>query len=413
MRILLIGRNMAFINSISNLSINHEVYVIESPDVLKKLKPYNNNVIKEIIEVDYMNSPNLLEKIKNIIEKVKFDGVIPGFEYAVRAAYSVANGLNLPNIGLIGSSIFTNKLLLRDFCKKNKISSPNYKKISEKEELIDFFKGRPIIFKPTNRQGSIGVKKISRKEEIDDVFEQSFTYRSEKLLSDSNFYWEYIAEDFIPGYEISVEYLVKDGKVLFINYTKQTKLEEFIEIAHEIPANINNSICEKINEEMQKIIDVAKVGTTVLHAEWKINKEQPYLIECAARIPGDFISNGISEAYGFNFRQEYINLMCNKPIDIKKDNSNVSFIQYFLPEKFGRLVKIENLNLLEFYPQNIVNWELNVALGDEIKPFQCSWDRIGYYILKAENYEGVQKIVNEINSNVKFIVKTASKQLTL
>ncbi|EAG7605018.1 hypothetical protein BLI19_14480, partial [Listeria monocytogenes] len=98
---------------------------------------------------------------------------------------------------------------------------------------------------------------------------------------------------------MSSEYLVKDGKIVFKNITYKEGIDnqECIEIAHHIPAIKNVEVEKEMYNQINKLIEKANIGTTVLHAEWKVEKNIPVLIECAARMPGDYISNGISSSY--------------------------------------------------------------------------------------------------------------------
>ncbi|MGL4850507.1 MAG: ATP-grasp domain-containing protein [Clostridium sp.] len=107
-------------------------------------------------------------------------------------------------------------MLLRDFCKKCNIPHPRFEKIDSLEELKYFYKGSDIIFKPTNRQASLGISKISSEDEIGEAWKYTTkAEESKKQVIKRNFKEEFIAEEYIDGYEVSVESFVQNGKSIF------------------------------------------------------------------------------------------------------------------------------------------------------------------------------------------------------
>lgn len=63
-------------------------------------------------------------------------------------------------------------------------------------------------------------------------------------------------------------------------------------------------------------------------------------------------------------------------------------------------------NLLEDY---VVDWCLYKNIGEEIKPVNSSWDRVGYFIVVADDYEDLERLTNKILANVKFITQVEEK----
>ncbi|WP_253255058.1 ATP-grasp domain-containing protein [Listeria ivanovii] len=320
MNIILIGKNKAFIDEICNISEVNSVMIIESKEVYNNLDKYKINMAHKMIYCEYVNNDKFLEEIISYIGDTKIDGVIPGYEYSVPAANKLAKHLDLPCIGEKGAAIFTNKHKFREFSKEINLNHPSFVKVKSIEDLYRFFKGRKIILKPSNRQASIGIYIISKEEDVRDAFENALIVKTEKTVAEDRLEWEYIAEEYLEGYEMSSEYLVEDGRMVFKNvtYKEGARMQECVEIAHHIPATKAQKVEKVMHDQINKLIVEANIGTGVLHAEWKIEKDTPVLIECAARMPGDFISNGISASYNFNFRKVYIDLMVGNSFKINK-----------------------------------------------------------------------------------------------
>ncbi|MBC2063146.1 ATP-grasp domain-containing protein [Listeria marthii] len=406
MNIILIGKNRAFIDEFCNMPEMNSVIIIESKKVINNLATYKINLAHKIIYCEYVNNSNFLEEIILHLGNIKIDGVIPGFEYSVPAANELAEYLDLLCVGKKGASIFSNKNKFREFSKEINLKHPRFTKVKSILDLNSFFEGKKIILKPSNRQASIGIYVISSKDELNDAFEDALKVKNEKTVDEDRLEWEYIAEEFLAGYEISSEYLVKDGKMIFnnITYKEGVRDQECIECAHHIPAFQNVEVEKEVHNQINKLIEKANIGTAVLHAEWKVEKKIPVLIECAARMPGDFISNGISSSYNFNFRRAYINLMIGASFKINNLPQRYTIIQFFSAEKIGILSEVKNLNLMIEEQKYNLSYKITKEIGSLVKPPESSWDRLGYFIITSEEYQELLFKKDYLLGNIKFVI---------
>lgn len=406
--ILQIGRYTKIIKTLANMGLNDEYrfYIIEEPDILKKMEPFNSPLIEQIAESKYHNSDEYMEVVKAWSKEIRFDAVLAGFEYCVKPANKAAKYLNLLRIGDKGAEAFTNKINLRNLCESAQIPHPRYKKINSLEELSRFFKGNPIIFKPANRQASIGVIKITDAEEIEHAYNETVSSTEAVLVPDREIFYDFIAEDFIEGYEVSVECLVKDKKVIFINYTNKDKFSSryFVEAGHFVPGELTEPVKDKLKLYKNRLVEAAEVENGVLHSEWIVSNGIPMLVECAARIPGDSISELITTAYGFNFRKAFLDIMVNNDTHINNQNNTIAAVQFF-SAKPGRLKEIKNMNILQNNRKQIVDWHIGVNIGDYIREFKNSWDRIGYFIVQADSYNELHETIRSIHDGVVFVIE--------
>ncbi|WHX48531.1 ATP-grasp domain-containing protein [Paenibacillus woosongensis] len=405
--ILQIGRYTMFIKNLVEMNEEDEFrfFIIEEPDVLRKMKPFSSEMISQIIESKYHDSEEYMDVVKAWSKKIKFDAVVPGFEYCVKAANKAAQYLGLPRVGDKGARVFTNKILLRDLCEDIGIPQPRYQEINSMNQLKLFFIGHPIIFKPATRHASIGVIKINRVEEIESAYEETMHSTENVLVPDREIVHQYIAEDFIEGDEVSVECLVKNSEIVFFNITLKDKFlgKYFVESGHIVPGQVSEAVKNKIKYYKEKIIEAAEVENGVLHSEWILKQEIPHLVECAARIPGDNISELITNSYGFNFRRTFIDMMLqNNNLNINFEHRSLTAVRFFYAEP-GKLKEIKNLDILND-EEHVVNWNISVKPGDQINKFRNSWDRIGYFMVKANSYIELYEIMDKITKKVVFEV---------
>lgn len=129
-----------------------------------------------------------LGKMKNVLEK----------EYGIPVVASNESA----------ASIATSKIKTKGFFAKNKINTPDYQiisnsKKSDKANNSDFLASKsskikfPCVLKQSEGQGGVGIMVAKNKEDVENYFQK---------------YDEAIVEQFIDGFEISVEVLRWNGK---------------------------------------------------------------------------------------------------------------------------------------------------------------------------------------------------------
>ena len=402
-KVLMIGRNRGFIKALEKENLDIELYIFEEHDLheIQIKEPFNSKIIKEVRTGEYQQSDKLLRPIIDWHEEVKFDVVLPGVEYAVQGAGRVAKALGLKYLGDKAVESLTNKLRLRQLCTDFEIPHPNFVKVNSIEDIYNFFDGRKIVIKPANRQASTGVIKVEHKSDINKSFEEMIRSSEGTKIANRLMEWEYMAEDYIEGDEISVETLIKDGEIIFHNITGKTTTNGryFVELGHVVPAILDNNIINDIYRNQDKLVSALEARDGFLHAEWKLTNEGPKLIECAGRIAGDKILDLIEQAYGFNLYGTIIKILIGDEINIPQKATNGASIRFFEPPT-GKLDEIYGMEILNSNDPNIIDWSITIKQGDIITPFASSWSRVGYvFVIGKDNYDAVnraEKIVKHI-----------------
>jgi hypothetical protein len=53
----------------------------------------------------------------------------------------------------------------------------------------------------------------------------------------------------------------------------------------------------------------------------------------------------------------------------------------------------------------VADWSIDKKIGDKIGKINSSWDRAGYFIVTADDYQRVEEISQNILNSIKFIVE--------
>lgn len=328
-------------------------------------------VCKELVDYFYPISITEKDKILDICESVKIDGICSiASDLAVITVNYVAEKLNLISNSSLYSEIMTNKYLMRLCFIENDIPSPKFFRITS-EAIDNINLTYPVIVKPTDRSGSRGVEKVE-----DALLLSIAVNRSRK----ESFLNEVIVEEFIEGQEVSVESISWKGKhyILQITDKETTGAPHFVELAHHQPSSLSDNIQNRIKNIVYKALTALHIEYGASHSELKITSENDIkVIEIGARMGGDFIgSDLVYLSTGYDFVKAVINIALGDFITpVIKQNMHSGV--YFLCKETEYIKKcIENAYLYK----EIIQAEITDPALHEVS---CSADRSGYFIYQS------------------------------
>jgi biotin carboxylase len=404
-RILMVALNRSFLAALEQSPRDYEVYVLEERE-LYEAEPgaYRSPVVRGIRFGDYQQSDAFMPAAHAWHDELGFDVVVPGLEYAVRGAYAFAGRVGLVTPGASAVSCFTNKHNLRLACRRIGVPQPRFAKVQSVDDVVSFFGGGPIVLKPTNRRASVGVVRIDAIDDAAAAWAESTAADEGKKVASRNLAWEYMAEDFVGGYEVSVETLVADHQPCFHNVTYKETVggRYFAETGHTVPAPLPDDDRAALVAAKERMLRGLGVSAGLFHSEWKVTPDGPHLIECAARAPGDLIPELIGEAYGFNLYDAFVDVLTGRVPQVPRVASKTAAVRYFTPPP-GRFVRIDGLDLLDSLPQ-LMRRRVNLEPGQAIRPIKDSWTRVGYYALRCDSLAELHDLLGRIEREVRFVV---------
>lgn len=326
-------------------------------------------------------STNDIPSLLIAAEEYQIDGVLTTSDYPVRSVAHICEKLGLTGPKIGSAHLCTNKFLLRQHLSNYGFNVPDYRIIKSKESLksINYY---PVIIKPIDSSGSRGVQKANNYEELLISFDSSIHYSKSGEL---------IVEEFIEGPEYSVETLTQKEKTTIVAITEKTvagdSAKYFVEERHVIQANLSNEQTCEIIKLVTKVIETINLGDCPTHTELKITKNGIYIIEIGARLGGDYITSDLVPlATGVDMLECTINLALNKKINVKSTLNKYSGIQFITNENYNRVIAfLQKGNPIVI--KKIIDPYKNVPLTN-------SFDRLGYFIVQAENREQLLKTLN-------------------
>lgn len=307
-----------------------------------------------------------IDEIVDKCKEIKIDGVVTTASEETSLVSSIVSyklGLNCNDPEAIKN--IQNKKAVRKLTSDIiGLSKPRVWTILQKEEV-----SYPCVVKPIKGSAKKGVSFCKDARSL----AESIEYASSSTNS------EIIIEEYIEGYEYSIESLSYHGEHEIIQITRKvtTGYPHFAELEHHQPANIDDELRESIVSVVKKILTAVHYTDGASHIEIKVNADKIYLIEINPRGGGDRISDTL---VGMSTDCDYLSSM----IDIALDQyeqvpvHNVSYCGILF-------LTAQNSRILKYFDDKEYDWMIErKRINDELTVSTSNYDRDGYIIYKSQ-----------------------------
>lgn len=304
---------------------NTEHSLIEFCDIAEKLSHQMTIVAKgrPVVPAKYtstvevINQERFSEKMSDYaaLDFSSAVGIIPGSEFVTTICDDLAKMNHLFYNLLDESRVFRNKRVMRDFFLRAGIRQPRLlAAIPNMDALgkLDWSKiCFPIIVKPSDMAGSIFVRKCNTVEETILAAMPIFSY-TQSLDTGIHFETTVLLEEYVAGEEYSAECIIHDGdlKRLFIVRKVVSDFPYCDEIGHITGFRFPADVQRKAEDIIRIIIRSTKIVSSVLHVEFKLFNQEPYIIEVGNRVAGGRISKIIKLAYDVSLEEVFYRIRC-------------------------------------------------------------------------------------------------------
>ncbi|MGM9381520.1 ATP-grasp domain-containing protein [Streptomyces antibioticus] len=168
----------------------------------------------------------------------------------------------------------------------------------------------PAVVKPTGRHSSSGVETVTGPDALP------------ALLGSYPDHETVLVEEKVEGQEYSVESLVQDGRIVFGSATRKATTDShahtFVELSHTVPSD-RPQADPVLLDANRRMLEALGFQDGVAHAEWRIGADgRAYLMEVAARTPGDGLCILYELATGAPLEPEIVRIALGEPASYPK-----------------------------------------------------------------------------------------------
>lgn len=326
-------------------------------------------------------------------------------DIAMNLIAELGKEFQVPTLDEETAALFTDKFLMREFCKKHGLRYPEYMLCKSEEDAIALLEEVkcPIIIKPLDSNASHGVFSCDTVEDIRKHFGETMAFsRVEKFV---------LAERFIVGTEFTIDGVKTPNGHYTLAISEKKHFAHNESIANELYFTHTNKKYDydklrKLNDEFV-VKSNLRFGFT--HAEYKCENGEFYLIEIAARGGGNMISSCITQWMSGYDTYKYL-VECstgnihNEDFSLRPEyETRAAVLKFFATPNGGGVVKdIIGVDYLENEP-DIKFYRFNFKIGDTIQDALNDSARIGFYIACSESEEKLKEVMDNIERKIKII----------
>jgi biotin carboxylase len=368
------------------------VVFVEEPDIVRKrdvhAKVAGSTLVREVVEWEH-HLPGAADELFNARPDLEPVAVLPLVEYATPFAARLAERYGLPGARYGAVQLLRDKSLLRRVSTAAGIANPASERADSPDDVRDFMRRHPgrVVLKPANRQASVGTMVLGDPAEVDEAWQWCVVHEEGVFVPDRRLPLVMLVEQFVDGHEYSVEMLVRDGAPLFHSVTDKLLYPGPlpIEQGHVVPADVPGELAQRLFAETERLLAAVGFHTGVVHCEWIVSGDVPYVVECAGRFAGDGILELVEQAYGFDLVRSYLTVMAGEPLPAPLPRQAVRAAAVrFLAVEPGLVEAVEGLDEACAMP-GVVACDVSVHPGDRTPQLRSSWDRVGHVQARASS----------------------------
>lgn len=318
----------------------------------------------------------------------------------------VCEQLGLPCVGSYQSVLtLQDKSLFRQFLTDNGFNVPKAKGYSDIDEAIadkDEFRW-PVIVKPVDSAGSKGVTRVDDVSKLREAAEFAIKFSKTK---------RFIVEEFIQqkGCSSDTDSFSVNGELVFSSFANQrfdkNASNPYTPSAYSWPSGMPSDIQAELRSELQRLIKLLGLKTSIYNIETRQGTDgKPYIMEMSPRGGGNRLSEMLRYASGTDLIINAVRAAvgdeiqgiggdpaydgCWAEVILHADNDGVFDKLWIEPS-------IESC---------VVERDLWVEAGDEIKGFTGANEAVGTLVLRFETADKLEEVMNNISEYVKILIK--------
>ncbi|GAA2149841.1 hypothetical protein GCM10009760_43470 [Kitasatospora kazusensis] len=395
---VLVGYSPVMLGKLDELLPAGSVLVLEEPAVIAargiREQIAGNRCVAALLPTPSQDEANPGRVAEALPRPAGVRVVVPVVEYGVVVAAALADAWDLPGAGLGAARVLRDKSLLRAAVDGTDIAQPGWALVTGPAEVEEFRArhGGECVLKPANRQASLGVQLLGPDDDIEAAWAHTTGADEPTLRAQYPDAARFLAEQRLRGPEVSVEALVTNGTIHFLNVTAKSVQDARypVETGHALPADLPECLRNALGESLAALVKSTGFRTGVLHSEWILDGGQPHLVECAGRLPGGGITVLIDLAYDTHILRELLTVLDGRTPAVR-DTAVTGAAVRFLTAPTGVVEGIDGVDEARAC-DGVRDLHLAVAPGAHVRATATSsWDRAGFVIATGDGAGGAMR----------------------
>jgi len=350
--------------------------------------------VDELLTLDFTDRELLESFGRALLEPRPPAAVVSVTEHGVEPAAFLSHLLGTPGTPLKVVERTRNKSLMRSRIAAAGIGhlNPAYASATDRDAVRQLLEAGPVIVKPVDGTASEQIMLVRSVQEVEAVPDRE----------------GFIVESYVEGIEYSIDSFSHNGIHTAVGIAEKATEGPFVEISHVMPPpSLTPDAQARVCQAVAELLDALELADGPAHTEVKVAGDAMIVVETHNRPGGDGIADLVGMTRGIDWRRASLGW----PLGIREperggDVPAAAMVFFTAPP--GTVTAVETPSL-ERSDVTIVEWGLDVSVGDQVRELRSSRDRVGWAFLAGESPEACRDASAELRASD--IVRTDGAQL--
>lgn len=334
--------------------------------------------------------------------------VVPIGDEAVRTAAAASRALGLPHNPPEAAAACRNKFLARQKLAAAGLPVPRFARfaLTTDPRRAAAEVSYPCVLKPLSLSGSQGVMRADTPEEFVAAFERiarllerpQMQARREKDTDGL------LAEDFIPGREVSLEGLMNRGRLRVLAlFDKPDPLDgpTFEETLYVTPSRLPAETQQGVAETAERAAAVLGLIHGPMHAELRLSPAGPRVVEVAARAIGGLCARALRFRTGMSLPELILRHACGLPVETLEREAQASGVMMLPIPQGGVFGGAEGEEAARAVP-GVTEVTITAKVGHRLEPLPEGSSYLGFVFARAATPEEVEQALRRAHASLHF-----------
>jgi len=358
------------------------------------------------VQVD-LHDPQAVDRLVAQARQRPFAGVVATDDASVVLTSRVAQALGLPHNPPSAARLSRRKDLARAHLQASGLPVPVHWRIDLGAPLEPQLQALmyPCVIKPVALAGSRGVIRADDPRQAAGVCGRIRRILDREKPGDPEERRYLLAERFIPGPEVALEGLLKDGELqLLALFDKPDPLNgPFFEETYYIsPSRLAPALQAHIRRRVAEACRAYGLREGPVHAEVRVWQDEAWIMEVASRTIGGECARLLRSGTGFGLEELVMARAMGEPLSLSAPEQAAGVLMIPIP-KAGILRRVEGVLAARRVP-GVEDLEISLREGYELVPLPEGSRYLGFIFARGADPEAVERALRAAHRELKVVV---------
>ncbi|MBF8298147.1 MAG: Biotin carboxylase-like protein [candidate division NC10 bacterium] len=395
-------RSGAFLEAAKGLGVE-VVVASERPNVFQEAQP------GRYLSLDFFNADKAERQAIDFAATRPIDAIVGIDDATTVLAAALSAGLSLPHNSVASTAASRDKHQMRDLLGRNGVPVPSYvlRSLDDDPVLEARRMVYPCVVKPLMLSASRGVIRADDEGQfVGAVRRLEAILRTPDAAALGDIARQVLVEAFIPGREVALEGLLVRGELhVLALFDKPDPLDGtfFEETIYVTPSRLSARVQSEIASCAARAARALGLRDGPVHAELRVNRRGPSVIEVAARSIGGLCSRTLRFGTGLSLEELILRHALGMGIpSLERERQAAGVMMIPIPGA-GVLKEVRGQAEARSVP-GIEEIAITAHAGEDLVPLPEGARYLGFIFGRAESPERVEAALREAHRRLEFVV---------